>query len=68
MASSRRLFDISFRPCFQVIISVNMKAPMRSGNQPPSITLTMLAAKKVKSTMKKKPVASAASDHGYFQA
>ena len=45
IASVRRLSDMSLRPCFQVIISVNMKAPMRSGNQPPSTTLTTLATK-----------------------
>ena len=68
MASLRSRSCISLRPCFQVIISVNISAPIRSGNQPPSSTLTMLAARKAKSTMKKKPVARITSDHGYFQA
>jgi hypothetical protein len=49
---------ISARPCFQVIISRNITPPITSGNQPPSSTLTALAAKKVMSTTKKKPVDS----------
>ena len=64
MASSRRRLLISLRPCFQVIISVNITPPMTSGNQPPSRILVALAAKNSASTTKKKPVAAMHSAHG----
>ena len=68
MASSRSRSLISARPCFQVTISVNMAPPMASGNQPPSSTLTTLAAKNVRSTTKKKPVAARHTASGSRQA
>jgi hypothetical protein len=40
---------------------------MTSGNQPPSSTLSALAAKKVMSMTKKKPVAARHSHSGSFQ-
>ena len=67
IASSRSRACINRRPCFQVIISVNMTPPIATGNQPPSNTFTTLALKYTKSTMKKNPVAAKHNDHGYFQ-
>ncbi len=57
MASERSRSLSRWRPCFQVIISMNITAPIISGNQPPSLTLTMLALKNITSMKKKTAVA-----------
>jgi hypothetical protein len=67
MASLRSRSASSMRPRVQVVMSVNIAAPMSSGNQPPSSTFTALAAKKTRSTTKKKPVAARHSDSGSRQ-
>jgi hypothetical protein len=68
MASLRSRSPMSWRPRCQVVISVNIAAPMSSGNQPPSSTFTALAEKNTMSTRKKKPVAATHSGSGSRQA
>ena len=62
--SSRRRSLISARPCFHVISKVNITAPMSTGNQPPSNSLSAFAEKNTRSTTKKKPVAATHIHHG----
>ena len=45
------------RPCCQIIMIENTAAPVASGNQPPSNTLCIVAAKSVKSITRNKLVA-----------
>ncbi|MNK58936.1 hypothetical protein D3C87_780350 [compost metagenome] len=56
------------RPSFQVTISVNTAPPIRSGNQPPSNSLSRFEAKNRKSTTKKIAVEAMHSASGSFHA
>ena len=64
IASARRRALSSARPSFQVSISVKIRPPISSGNQPPSNSLSRLEAKNAKSTTKNTPVAPTHSSSG----
>ncbi|MNN69611.1 hypothetical protein D3C81_1854170 [compost metagenome] len=67
MPSSRLRARSSLRPLYHVISRKNAALPISSGNQPPSATLSRLAAKKVRSTSRKPPASRATSTGFHFQ-